>query len=260
MTKKPERKPGKILRTIGLFLFLLGVITGVSACGTKEKSVETTSGPGVETEAKGEKDGTDGTDGTNGTEGTDGTNKGDLAEGANSETTGVDEIDEKNDSLATATHASKLVSLGDAELDREIKKLAVKSGALAGESSRSEQFYLMYETLLKKSDYLGVGTPDLKEGWEVATATEFLKSGKGNCYSYGSAVGMIAQALGIRAKVRVGQAKWKKRFYEEHCWVLIEDSWIVDGLFSDLSGKDPTHFFMVTRKDIEKTEKCEYII
>jgi len=153
------------------------------------------------------------------------------------------------------------VSSGNRSVDKAIGKI-VNDVTFSGKTSKAKKFEKYYRYLLRECNYLGIGTPEFYDGWEYDQADDMLSENMGNCYSYGTACGMLARAAGYDAVITVGKCNQKGKGASEHCWVLINGKYVVDGVYEDTvgakDGKGSLQFFMKDYNTLKSDENCIY--
>lgn len=113
---------------------------------------------------------------------------------------------------------------GSAELDRLLTAAAAK--AVNDTMTQPEKLRAMYDYAKNAFGYLGVGAVDTsKDGWQIAQATEMLKTGKGNCYSWASGFTYLARKVGYPATAIAGKGVSPKGSESVHAWTEI----VIDG-------------------------------
>lgn len=153
------------------------------------------------------------------------------------------------------------VSSGDRAVDESIGEI-VDAVTFDKKTPKAKKLEKYYRYLLRHSDYLGIGTPEFCAGWEYDQARDMFSENLGNCYSYGTACGMLARALGYDADIMVGKCNQKGKGASEHCWVLIDGKYVVDGVYEDTvgakDGKGSLEFFMKDYDTLKSNQDCVY--
>lgn len=99
-----------------------------------------------------------------------------------------------------------------------------------------------------------LGTPSGTD-WPAAYAEEMLRTGRGNCYRYASAIAYLAAGLGFEAQVCAGSVRSSKGGQTPHGWaeVRIGEEWyIFDGSMQDANK---TGFFHITYENYPARRK-----
>lgn len=108
---------------------------------------------------------------------------------------------------------------GSTELDTLLTSAAKK--AVNDSMTQEQKLRAVYDYAKKTFGYLGIGTVDPTQPWEVERATEMLKTGKGNCYSWASAFTYLARKVGYSATAIAGTGVSPKGSESEHAWTEI---------------------------------------
>ena len=127
-------------------------------------------------------------------------------------------------------------------------------------ADKKEYLESCYRALLQECSYLGVGTPSFQHGWQFVQVKEMLERHRGNCFSYATACGMIAHALGFDVQIMTGKCKREGGRFGEHSWVLIDNRYVLDGVFEDVAnnGEGKLSFFWKDYESLEADCDCEY--
>ena len=152
-----------------------------------------------------------------------------------------------------------IISSGDKALDEKLVEMAKASGAFEAEDMQGK-LEAFYRYFLKETQYVGVGTPEFKDGWEREFATLAFEMKGGNCFAYCAACGLFAKSLGYEVEINVGSAKWKDETLPEHSWLVIDKDLILDPLLDDrlTDGVGKLGFFMQKADLLESGQECTY--
>lgn len=158
-----------------------------------------------------------------------------------------------------SSKARGFFSTGNALTDQALAEV-IDRVDLQNAVSPKEKMERCYRLLLSKCSYLGIGTPKFAEGWEYKAAESMFHNMRGNCYSYAAACCMLARALGIEAEIVRGSCIRKDREDSQHCWVLAEGKYVIDGIYDDDSEQEDgtLSFFWKDYDTLQESMGCRY--
>ena len=109
---------------------------------------------------------------------------------------------------------------GSAELDALLAS-AVKS-VVKDSMTQQQKLRAVYDYAKTTFGYLGIGAADTsKSDWALTSATDMLKTHKGNCYSWASAFTYLARQVGFDAQAIAGTGVSPKGSESVHAWTEI---------------------------------------
>ncbi len=110
---------------------------------------------------------------------------------------------------------------GSTELDALLAS-AVKT-AVTDSMTQQEKLRAVYDYAKNTFGYLGIGTVDTdKDDWAVTSATDMLKTHRGNCYSWAAAFTYLARQVGFDAQAIAGEGVSPKGSKSVHAWTEVE--------------------------------------
>lgn len=121
-------------------------------------------------------------------------------------------------------HKVKLNAKGEAKLN-DRAKVMIKAQSVADKKtkatqSKAQKLKACYN-YVAKCGYAPKFLSTSGSGWEVKYADDMLQNGKGNCYSFATAFGMLARACGYDAKIVTGTMSLNGNKSQPHAWVEI---------------------------------------
>lgn len=109
---------------------------------------------------------------------------------------------------------------GEEELDEKVTEMIRQARQSAGENASAEELlHACYLAFCRDYKYLSMDHYEAgSTGWELDSASVFFENGKGNCYSWASAVMLCARQLGYQAYCVAG---WESNPSNDHAWTMI---------------------------------------